>query len=79
MYFFQRQFLHLCFKYASEQVIVKIRCSKYQKIFKTLIRNIFQEMDYCAHKSATLTSIQHTVGEGVTIPNEFSHNQSHYR
>jgi hypothetical protein len=58
---FQRQFLQLCFKYASEQIIVKIQCSKYQKLFKTLIRNIFQDM-YChAHKTATLAPIQHTV------------------
>ena len=59
--FFQRQFLQLCFKYASEQIIVKIGCSKYQTLFKTLIRNIFQDM-YChAQKTATLTPIQHTV------------------
>ena len=60
-YNFWRQFLQLCFKYASEQIIVKIGCSKYQTLFKTLIRNIFQGM-YCrAHKTATLTPIQHTV------------------
>ena len=59
-YFFQRQFLQLCFKYAPEQV--KIGCSKYQKLFKTLIKNIFQGM-YCrAHETATLTPIIHTVG-----------------
>ena len=41
--------------------LVKIQCSKYQKLFKTLIRNIFQDM-YCrAHKTAILTPIQHTV------------------
>ena len=41
--------------------MVKIQCSKYQKLFKTLIRNIFQDM-YCrAHKTDTLTSIQNTV------------------
>ena len=66
--FFQRQLLQLCFKYASEQIIVKIGCSKYQTLFKTLIRNIFQGM-YCrAHKTATLTPIQHTVPLGVLEP-----------
>ena len=60
-YFFQRQFLQLCFKYASEQIIGKISCSKYQTLFKTLIRNIFKGIYCCAHKTATLTSIQHTV------------------
>ena len=41
--------------------MVKIQCSKCQKIIKTLIRNIFQNM-YCrAHKTASLTPIQHTV------------------
>ena len=34
---------------------------KYQKLFKTLIRSKFQGMCWCAHKTATLTSIQHTV------------------
>ena len=34
------------FKYAFEQIIVKIGYSKYQKLFQTLIRNIFQDM-YC--------------------------------
>ena len=58
---FWRQFLQLCFKYASEQIVVKIQCSKYQKLFKTLIRNIFQDMYCCAHKTATLTPIQHIV------------------
>ena len=58
--FFKKKILQLCFKYASEQIMVKIQCSKYQKLFKTLIRNIFQDM-YCrAHKTATLTPIQHT-------------------
>ena len=57
----RRQFLQLCFKYASEQIIVKIGCSKYQTLFKLLIRNIFQGM-YCrAHKTATLTPIQYIV------------------
>ena len=60
-----RQFLQLCFKYASEQIIVNIGGSKYQILFKTLIRNIFMDMDCRAHKTATLTSIQHTVEEGV--------------
>ena len=60
-YFFQRQFLQLCSKYASEQIIVKIECSKHQKLFKTMITNIFQDI-YCrAHKTATLTPIQHIV------------------
>ena len=60
-YFFRRQFLQFCFKHASEWIIVKIRCSKYQKLFKTLIRSRFQDMYWCAHKTVTLTSIQHTV------------------
>ena len=35
---------------------------KYQKWFKTLNRSRFQAMHcWCAHKTATLTSIQHTV------------------
>ena len=34
---------------------------KYQKLFKTLNRSRFQGMYWCAHKTATLTSIQHTV------------------
>ena len=34
---------------------------KYQKLFKTLIRSRFQGMYWCAHKTTTLTSIQHTV------------------
>ena len=59
--FFTRQFLQLCFKYASKQIIVKNGCSKYQKLFKILIRNIFQGMYCCAHVNATLTLIQHTV------------------
>ena len=60
-YFFERQFLQLCFKYVSQLIIVKVRCSKYQKLFKNLIGSIFQDL-YCrAHKTATLTPIQHTV------------------
>ena len=47
--------------YASEQIIVKIECSKYQKLFKTLITNIFQDIFCHAHKTATLTPIYHTV------------------
>ena len=35
---------------------------KYQKLFKTLNRSRLQGMYWCAHKTATLTSIQHTVG-----------------
>ena len=62
--FFQKQFLHLHFKYASEVILVKIWCQKYQKTFKTLIRTRLQGMYWHAHKTATLTSIQHTVGEG---------------
>ena len=34
---------------------------KYQKLFKTLIRSRFHGMYWCAHKTATLNSIQHTV------------------
>ena len=60
-YLLQRQFLQSCFKYGSKQIIVKIRCSKYQTLFKTLIKNTFQDMHCCAHKTANLTSIQHTV------------------
>ena len=58
---FQRQFLQLCFKYASEQILVKIQCLKYQKLFKILFKSIFQGMYYRADKTDTLTSIQHTV------------------
>ena len=39
----------------------KMECSKCQKLFKTLIENILQDMYCCAHKTATLTSIKHTV------------------
>ena len=56
-----RQFLVYCYKDAFEQVPVGIWCLKYQKLFKTLIRSRFQGMYWCAHKTATLTSIQHTV------------------
>ena len=67
--FFQRQFLQLCFKYASEQIIVKIRGSKYQKLIKTLSRKIFQDMYCLAHKNATLKSpIQRTVPP-LPLPN----------
>ena len=34
---------------------------KYQKLFKTLIRSRFHGMYWCGHKTATLTSNQHTV------------------
>ena len=67
IYSFQRQFLQLCFKYASKQIKVKIGCSKYQKLFKTLIINIFQNMYCCTHKTATLKPIQHTVPPLVEI------------
>merc|ERR1712051_827323 len=40
---------------------VGIWCLKYQKLSKTLIRSRFHGMHWCAHKTATLTSIQHTV------------------
>ena len=60
-YNFMRQFLLQCHKYASEQDLVEIWCLKYQKLFKTLIRSRFQGMYRCAHKTATLTLIQHTV------------------
>ena len=56
---FWSQFLQKCCKYASEQVLVGIWCLKHQKLFKTLIRIRFQGMYWCAHKTATLTSIQH--------------------
>jgi hypothetical protein len=49
------------FQIASEQILVKIWCLKYKKIFKTLIISRFQGTYCCAHKTATLTSIQHTV------------------
>ena len=35
------------------------------KLFKTLIINRFQGIYFCAHKTATLTSIQHTVPGGL--------------
>ena len=34
---------------------------KYQKLSKTLITSRFHGIYWCAHKTATLTSIQHTV------------------
>ena len=53
----------------SELVPVGIWCLKYQKLFKTLIRSWFQRMHWCAHKTATLTSIQHTaLGGGGHLP-----------
>jgi hypothetical protein len=61
-----KTFLQLCFKYASEQLQVKIWCYNCQKLFKTLITSRFQGMYCCAHKTATLTSIQHTVGRAAT-------------
>ena len=61
-YNFWWQFLQYCYKYASEQVLVGIWCLKYQKLFKTLIRSRFQGMYWCAHKTATLISNQHTGG-----------------
>ena len=42
-------------------MLVKIWCLKYQKLFKTLIISIFHGMHWREHKTATLTSIQHTV------------------
>ena len=52
------------FKNTSEQIQVEIWCLKYQKWLNTLIKNKFQGMYWCAHKTATLTSIQNTVGGG---------------
>ena len=43
---------------------------KCQKLLKTLIRSRFQDKYWRAHKTATLTSIQHTVPlQGVTFSN----------
>ena len=39
--FLHRQFLQLCFKYASEPILVEMWNLKYQKPFKTLIRSKF--------------------------------------
>ena len=55
---FQKYFQH---------IIVKVGRSKYQKLFKTLIRNIFQDIPCRAHKTAALTPIQHTVRGELTI------------
>ena len=66
-YFFLRQFLQLCFKYAFKQILVENWCLKYKKIFKTLIISRFQGMYWRAHKTATLTAIQHTVYEADAI------------
>jgi hypothetical protein len=60
-YFFQTPFLELCLNYAFEPILVKIMCLKYQKLFKNVIRSTFQGMYWSAFKTATLTSIQHTV------------------
>ena len=66
-YFCQRQFLQQCFRYASDKVLVGIWCLNYQKLVKTLIISRFQGI-YCrAHKTATLTPIQHTVGGMGTL------------
>ena len=43
-------------------------CLKYQKLFKTLIKSRFQGMYRCAHKTATLTSIQHTMPSPSSCP-----------
>ena len=46
---------------------------KYQNLFKTLIRSRFLGMYWRAHKTATLTLIQHTVGGGgrfYNMPNQ---------
>ena len=64
-YFFHWQFLRLCFNYAPEHILVKIWCLK-QKLFKTLLISRIQAMYWRAHKTATLTSIQHTVSAPVT-------------
>ena len=48
--------LQLCFKHASEQILVEVCCLKYQKPFKTMIRSRFQGM--------FLNSFQRTVGGG---------------
>merc|ERR1712051_513710 len=49
---------------------VGIWCLKYQKLSKTLIRSRFHGMYWCAHKTATLTSIQHTViGGSLRVQN----------
>ena len=37
-YFLHGQFLQLCLKYASEPILVKIWCLKYQNLLKTFIR-----------------------------------------
>ena len=58
---FSKTHLQLYFKCASEQILVKVWCLKYQKLFKTMIRSGFQGIYWCAHKTATLTSIQFTV------------------
>ena len=58
---FSKTNLQLCFKHASEQILVDVWCLKYQKSFKTMIRSRFHGMYWHAHKTATLTSFQHTV------------------
>ena len=59
--------LQSCFKHASEQTLVKVCCLKYQKLIKYMIRSRIQGMYWCAHKTATLTSFQHTVGGGALL------------
>ena len=57
----------LCLKYASKQILVKIWCLKYKKMFETLIISRSQGIYWHAHKTDPLTSIQQTLcvcGEG---------------
>ena len=61
-----KTFLQLFYRYASEQILVKIWCLKYQKLFKTLIISRFQGMYCLSHKTATLTSIHCAGVQGVS-------------
>ena len=59
--------LQLCFKHASEQILVNVWCLKYQKLFKTMMRSRFQDMYLRAHKTALLNFIStHCEGVGIT-------------
>ena len=61
---FFKTILQLCFKYAFQKIIVKIWCSKYQKLCKTLIRGIFQDMYMCTQNCHLNSNSTHCVEGG---------------
>ena len=61
---FSKTNFQLCFKHASEQILVKVWCLKYQKLFKTMTGSRFQGMYWCVHKTSPLTLFQRTVCVG---------------